>query len=58
MQLMVSDILNGANVTKEKVTDILDKMEQCVTKRQDVVPAAERILALLSVDLVVSLGKF
>lgn len=55
---MVNDILNKEDISTKQVTDILDQMELCVTKRQDVVPAAERILALLSVDLVVSLGMF
>lgn len=55
LKLMVCDVLSGHDVSKENLYDILDKMEQCVSKRQDVVPAAERILALLSVDLVVAL---
>lgn len=53
----MSDILNGQTTTKDYVIEVLNKMEECVSKRQDVVPAAERILALLSVDLVISLGK-
>ncbi|KAK3907881.1 Codanin-1 [Frankliniella fusca] len=55
LKLMVCDILNGQDVSREEVNDILDKMELCVTRRQDVVPAAERIFALLSVDLVIAL---